>query len=164
MSFDELLEVNKKMESKLASAGSEKTILESKIAQLQFQVDQMNRLLYGSKRERFIKNEDENQMKLPFDVPEETQPEKQEETITYVRTKTKRVNHPGRMAFPSHLPVEETVIEPEEDTTGMKCIGKEVTDQLELVPAKLFIKRFIRPKYINPEDEETLTQNGAGND
>jgi transposase len=161
MSFDELLEVNKKMESKLASAESEKTTLESKIAQLQFQVDQMNRLLYGSKRERFIKNEDENQMKLPFDVPEETQPEKQEETITYVRKKTKRVNHPGRMPLPSHLPVEETVIEPEEDTIGMKCIGREVTDQLELVPAKLFIKRFIRPKYIKPEDEEILTQKGV---
>ena len=56
-------------------------------------------------------------------LPEETQPEKQEETITYVRKKTKRVNHPGRMALPSHLPVKEIVIEPEEDTTGMKCIG-----------------------------------------
>ena len=182
MSYEQLLEISKRLESKLASAESnnsrlesdnlklesdnlklesDKSILESKVSQLQFQIDQMNRLLYGSKRERFVKNEDENQMKLPFDVAEETQPEKQEETITYVRKKAKRVNHPGRMTLPSHLPVKETVIEPEEDTTGMKCIGREVTDQLELVPAKLFIKRFIRPKYIKPEDEETLTQKGV---
>ena len=161
MSYEQLLEVNKKMESKLASAESEKNTLELKIAQLQFQIDQMNRLLYGSKRERFIKNMDENQMTLPFEVEEEAEPEKQQETITYVRTKAKRVNHPGRMALPDHLPVKEIVIEPQEDTTGMKCIGKEVTDQLELIPAKLFIKRYIRPKYIKPEDEETLTHKGV---
>ena len=100
-------------------------------------------------------------MILPFDVPEDTAPEKQEETITYVRKKSKRTNHPGRMALPAHLPVKEIVIEPEEDTTEMKCIGKEVTDQLELVPAKLFIKRYIRPKYIKPENAETLEHKGV---
>jgi transposase len=161
MSFDELLEVNKKLESEKAELQKTSQKMEARLNEMQFQIDQMKRLLHGSKRERFIKNEDENQMKLPFDAPEETQPEKQEETITYVRKKAKRVNHPGRMDLPSHPPVEETVIEPEEDTTGMKCIGREVTDQLELIPAKLFIKRFIRPKYIKPEDEETLTQKGV---
>ena len=127
MGYEQLLEANRRLESDNSKLESDKSILESKVSQLQFQIDQINRLLYGSKRERFIKNGDENQMTLPFDVPEETQPEKQQETITYVRTKTKRVNHPGRMALPSHLPVEETVIEPEEDTTGMKCIGREIT-------------------------------------
>lgn len=161
MSYEELLEASKKLESGLSNAESEKSLLESKIAQLQFRIDQMNRLLYGSKRERFIKDADEHQMTLPFDVVEETAPEKQEETITYVRKKSKRINHPGRMALPGHLPVKEIVLEPEEDTTGMKCIGKEVTDQLELVPARLFIKRYIRPKYIKPENEDTLTQTGV---
>jgi len=154
ISYEQLLEVNKQLESKLSDT-------ESRLAEMEFQLDQLKRLYYGSKRERFIKNADENQMTLPFDVEEEPQPEKQQETITYVRTKTKRVNHPGRMALPDHLPVKEIVIEPEEDTTGMKCIGKEVTDQLELIPAKLFIKRFIRPKYMKPEDEKTLTQKGV---
>jgi len=168
MGRDQLLQLSKKLESEKEKLESEKEELESqkldleeKLNQMQFQIDQMNRLLYGSKRERFIKDKDENQLELPFDVKPEEEPEKQEETITYVRKKAKRVNHPGRMALPSHLPVEEVVIEPEEDTTGMKCIGKEVTEQLELVPAKLFIKRYIRPKYISPEDEGTLTQKGT---
>ena len=128
---------------------------------LRFQVEQFKRLLFGVKRERFIPNKDENQMQLPFDVPEEKAPEKEQEVITYTREKKKRENHPGRMTLPSHLPVEETIIEPEEDTTGMKCIGKEVTDQLELIPAKLFIKRYIRPKYINAEDDEKLIHKGV---
>lgn len=134
--------------------------LEAKVDQLQFQVDQMRRLLFGAKRERFIATKDENQMQLPFDVPEEKAPEKQQEVITYTREKTKRVNHPGRLPLPGHLPVEEIIIKPKEDTTGMKCIGKEVTDQLELIPAKLFIKRYIRPKYIKSEDKESLTHKG----
>ena len=75
MSFEQLLEASKKMESEKAALESKnseleslKTELESKLSDLQFRVDQLNRLLFGAKRERFIKNEDENQMKLPFDV------------------------------------------------------------------------------------------------
>jgi len=153
MTFDELLQENKKLEDQVNH-------MESQISQMQFQIDQMNRLLFGSKRERFVRNADENQMTLPFEVEQEPEPEKQQEVIAYVRSKTKRENHPGRLALPSHLPVEEIVIEPKEDTTGLKCIGKEITDQLELVPAKLYIKRFIRPKYIKPTDETALNHEG----
>jgi transposase len=147
MTFEELLEINKKQESL--------------INEMQFQIDQFKRLLFGAKRERFVQDHDENQMTLPFEVEQEEAPEKEQEVITYVREKTKRKNHPGRLALPAHLPVEEIVIEPEEDTSEMECIGKEVTDQLELVPAKLFIKRYIRPKYIKPTDESALNHEGV---
>jgi transposase len=50
---------------------------------------------------------------------------------------------------------------PQEETSNMKCIGKEVTDQLELVPAKLFIKRFIRPKYLVVTDESQGEHKGV---
>ncbi len=50
MSYEQLLEEYKKQE-----------IL---IAELQFQIDQLNRLLFGAKRERFISNKDENQLSL----------------------------------------------------------------------------------------------------
>ena len=135
--------------------------LQAQINQMQFQIDQMNRLLYGAKRERFISNTDENQLTLPFEVEQEESPEKELEVVTYVREKKKRKEHPGRVALPDHLPVEEIVLEPEEDTSNMKCIGKEVTDQLELVPAKLFIKRFIRPKYIAVTDESQEKHKGV---
>jgi transposase len=58
------------------------------------------------------------------------------------------------------LPVKEIVIELNEDTTGMKRIGEEVTYQLELISAKRLIKRYIRPKYIKAEDEGSLTHQG----
>ena len=135
--------------------------LQSNIDHLQFRIDQLNRLLFGAKRERFISNEQHGQMSLPFDVPEtETEPVKTEQ-ISYTREKKQRKNHPGRKPLPDHLPVEEIILEPKEDTSGMKCIGKEVTDQLELIPAKLFIKRYIRPKYIKAEDDEALNHKGV---
>ena len=129
---------------------------------MQFQLDQLRRLLYGSKREKFISNVTHGQMALPFDIPEiEQKQEEETEDINYTRRKKNRDNHPGRLPLPDHLPVEEITLEPEENTEGMKCIGKEVTDQLELIPAKLFIKRFIRPKYVKTEDEDQQTFKGV---
>ena len=175
MTYEQLLEGYKMqgalIEEKDAVLKEKKTVIkeneavidkmQAQISQMQFQIDQMNRLLYGAKRERFIQNNDKNQLALPFEVPQEEAPEKEKEVITYVREKNKRKEHPGRLALPSHLPIEEIVLEPEEDTSNMKCIGKEVTDQLELIPAKLFIKRFIRPKYIVATDETQIEHKGV---
>ena len=136
--------------------------LQDENAHIKFQLDQLLRLTYGSKRERFIPNkDDEKQLALPFEVEPETEPEKEQEVATYVRKKSKRKNHPGRLELPKHLPVEEITLEPEEDTSGLKCIGKEVTDQLEMVPAKLYIKRYIRPRYIKPVDDQELQHQGV---
>jgi transposase len=151
---EELLQTAKELEVKNRHLKSENQYL-------QFRLDQLNRLIFGAKRERFVSNETHGQISLPFEVEEKPAEEQEKETITYTREKKARKNHPGRIPLPSHLPVEEIVLEPDEDTTDMKCIGKEVTDQLELVPAKLFIKRYIRPKYIKSEDEKTLTHSGV---
>jgi len=133
---EELLQTAKELEVKNRHLKSENQYL-------QFRLDQLNRLIFGAKRERFVSNETHGQISLPFEVEEKPAEEQEKETITYTREKKARKNHPGRIPLPSHLPVEEIVLEPDEDTTDMKCIGKEVTDQLELVPAKLFIKRYI---------------------
>ena len=130
---EELLQAAKELEVKNRH-------LKSDNQYLQFRIDQLNRLIYGAKRERFVSNETHGQISLPFEVEEKPIKEQEKETITYTREKKGRKNHPGRIPLPDHLPVEEIVLEPEEATTGMKCIGREVTDQLELVPAKLYQK------------------------
>jgi transposase len=68
MTFEELLEINKKQESL--------------INEMQFQIDQFKRLLFGAKRERFVQDHEENQMTLPFEVEQEEAPEKEQEVIT----------------------------------------------------------------------------------
>ena len=122
-----------------------------------FQNDQMRRMIFGSKRERFVSVIDINQLRIEFEpksgeISEEVKAERELIRVAYERRKIKK-EHPGRMALPSHLPVVEIVIEPSEDTTGMVCIGREVTEELDYTPAKLHINRIIRPKYITREDE-----------
>ena len=120
---------------------------------LKDQIEKLNRMKFGQQRERFI---DPNQASLPFELPVEEQRQIEEqatEKITYERKKASGTNHPGRQPLPDHLPVEEIEIYPEEDTTDMVCIGKEVTEELEYKPASYFIRRYIRYKYA-PKNKE----------
>jgi transposase len=127
---------------------------------LQFQYDQLKRLMFGAKRERFISNIVVDQMTLPFDVPEQPITEQPTETIEYTRKKTSsRENHHGRLELPSHLPVEEIHLEPEQDTTGLKCIGQEVTSELDYTPARLFVRKYIRNTYALPGGQGIVIAN-----
>jgi len=128
----------------------------SELELLKYQLADLKRQLFGIKRERFISNQSVNQLSLPFNTPE-TKEETQiiEEKIEYTRKKKKRAEHPGRAAFPSHLPIEETIIEPQENTEGLKCIGNEITEKLEYTPSKFYIKRIIRPKYVKDNTDKT---------
>ncbi len=118
---------------------------------LKAQIAMYKRMQFGQKRERF--EGDPNQAMLPFEVPVQAvllQLEELKEKIEYVR---KRPNHPGRAKLPSRLPVEEIEIHPQGDLTGMVCIGKEITQELECEPARFFIKRYIRFKYTGKNGE-----------
>ncbi len=124
---------------------------------VKFQNEQLRRMIFGSKRERFVATVDFYQLSLEFEpkaveIEEAVKKERELIRVAYERKKTKKKS-PGRLALPSHLPVKETVIEPFEDTDNMICIGKEVTEELDYTPAKLHINRIIRPKYITKEDE-----------
>lgn len=124
---------------------------DEKISYLEAQLAMYKRMQFGQKRERF--EGDPNQALLPFeaDVAEvEKQQEEVKEKIEYIR---KRPNHKGRAKLPEHLPVEEVEIHPEGDLSGMICIGKEITEELECEPARFFIKRYIRYKYAGKTGE-----------
>jgi transposase len=127
---------------------------EDEVAFLKAQVEQFKRMLFGQKRERFQANA--AQMSLPFQ-PDAAQLEAHiqqlEEKIEYVRRKRAAKPHPGRVPLPDHLPVEEVKIYPEGDLSHMVCIGSEVTDELECQPARLFIRRYIRYKYVTKDKE-----------
>ena len=126
-------------------------------------IAQYRRLLFGQKRERFTSPAHE-QPSLPFAGDEDSQAGREEahsEQISYTRKKTPRPNHHGRVKLPDHLPVTEIKIYPEGDLTGMVCIGSEVTEELEEVPAKLYIKRYIRYKYAPASQPATGNADGG---
>lgn len=133
-----------------------------KFSSMKFELSQLKRLVYGSKRERFVSGGEDGQMSLPFEVERSTNDNEAEpatEDIAFTRRKTNRRNHHGRLPLPDHLPVEEIIIEPEEDITGLRLIGYEVTDELEYEAAILKILRYKRPKYAKENNEGVITGN-----
>ncbi len=140
-------------------AKQESTVIKltSRVDALTFQNEQLARMLYGAKRERFIPAIDGLQLNLELEpkaaeIDEAVEQERETLRVEYERRKPRKKSQ-GRMALPEHLPVVETIIEPLEDTTGMICIGQDITDELGVIPAKFYIHRIIRPKYITREDE-----------
>jgi transposase len=134
------------LQKKLASKEQTERWLNQKIAQLQ-------RMIFGQRRERFTGDPDQG--RLPFEASADEHSKQQtrhEEEITYVRSKPSKSNHNGRLPLPDHLPVEEIEIYPEGDLSQMVCIGTQVTEELELEPARFYIKRYIRYKYA-PADQ-----------
>jgi transposase len=126
---------------------------------LRFQLEQLKRMLFGSRRERF--ETPANQVKIEFEeyasIDEKQEETPVKETITYQRNKS--TNHTGRNSIPEHLPVIEHVIEPTEDTSTMKRIGEERTEILEFTPEKFFKLVLVRPKYARVDAIEKEIEN-----
>jgi transposase len=120
---------------------------------LKAEIANLKKLIFGQKRERFFPVQDDQQLVFSG-FNQKNQPEVKTEQISYTRHKVVKNPTPhGRQPLPSHLPRKEIVIEPEEDTSGMKKIGEDITEELEYKPGSLYVNRYIRPKYARPNDE-----------
>ncbi len=120
---------------------------DEKIAHLAFQLDQLKRLIYGAKSERFVPA-DPQQATL-FGV--ETTSAPTTEQLSYTRTKAQEKQQPVRLAIAAHLPRVEEVIEPADLPQGAKRIGEEITETLEYTPATIEVHKLVRPKYVHEE-------------
>ena len=131
-------------------------------AKLQHQLEQLLRQRYGRKSERI----DPAQLLLFAQEilaqaePEPTPPPEPEPTPTAPQPKK---NGHGRKPLPASLPRKPVVhdVPPEQlpcpDCGTMRqCIGEEVREQLEYVPASLVVLQHIRPKYACPDCEANV--------
>jgi transposase len=127
----------------------------TEVGLLKYQLAELQRMIYGSKRERFIAP-DPLQMKL-FELEDAEMPEKETEEITYTRAKTtgKECKQPLRAELPAHLARVEQTIEPENVPAGAKKIGEAVTEVLEYQPSNIYVLRIVRPKYVVEASDET---------
>jgi transposase len=127
---------------------------EAELLYLKQELAQLKRMIFGSKSERFIGN-DPNQLSLGLDKEQIEAPEIVTEDISYTRKRPKAEtkNSPIRLPLPSHLHREEILIEPQEDISGAKRIGEVVTEILEYTPGKFYVEKYIRPKYVTPQEK-----------
>lgn len=123
---------------------------------LRHELDQLKRLVFGSRHERFIPTTPPEQLSLGINVEQKPTPVAATERIEYTRKKkqaTTETIKTGRMKLPAELPREQVLIEPSEDVTGLKKIGEEITEELERIPGKLFVRQYVRPKYAKSNGE-----------
>ncbi len=139
---------------------------EVKIASLAFELDKLKKMIFGSKHERFAATNDNHlSPQLTLDLNAETIATckiTDATKVSYIRTKTevtenKPKAHPGRMKLPEHLRREIILLQPDADVTGLKKIGDEVSEVLDYIAAELYVKQYIRAKYVQPLSEVTST-------
>ena len=128
------------------------------IIQLKQQLAQLQKMIFGSRHERFIPS-DTNPSQLSLDIPVQavapgtiTSTKQVSYTRHTVAIESKPLVHPGRMKLPESLRREEILIEPAIDITDCKKIGEEITEVLEYEPGQLYVKQYKRPKYAKPDN------------
>ncbi len=122
------------------------------------QYSQLQRMVYGQRRERVILEPSSFPNLFDQNNLVQASPELQKEKITYERTKPKKSNHKGRQLLSqcTHLPVEREVLPMQQDVSGMTYIGESVQEKLAFKPGKLYIKHYVRSKYLDPTDGKII--------
>ncbi len=110
----------------------------------------LQQMHFGSKSEK-ITEEDRLQMRL-FDEAE-NESEEQEPVVQEIITYTRKKKRGGRKPFADSIPREEIIIDINEAEKHCACghdlvkIGEEVSEQLDVIPARVRVIRTIRPQY-----------------
>jgi len=142
-----------------------KTLFEQQqlvIFQLRHELDQLKKMIFGTKQERFIPGGAPDPAQLTMGLSAEQIAATsliKAKKIEYTRTPTAAPNpataHQGRMKLPEHLERKEILIDVE-GKQGCREIGREITEELEYQPGKLYVNQFIRPKYVSADNMTIL--------
>jgi transposase len=136
------------------------------IVSLKHEIANLKRIIFGSKSESFIPQNTPS-TQLTLDIQSEAvatcsviKAQKIEYTRNQIEIKKNPAcrtgRHPGRTQLPEHLERREVIVEPLEKTEDCKKIGEEVTEELEYEPGKLFVNRYVRPKYVMADNSKII--------
>jgi transposase len=131
----------------IVSLADKQAANESKILDLEEYVRQLKSVIFGRKSEKIPPNEG-NQLVL-FDEAEVIVHEEREDVVVDSHNRRK----PGRKALPPELPRVEVIhdlLESEkvcECGASLSCIGEEVCEKLDIIPARIQVIRHIRYQY-----------------
>jgi transposase len=119
---------------------------------LRQKIDLLIRRVFGSSSERL----DRAQLELLLQLPESLANEEPVESSTSkITSRSSRKEHTPRL--PENLPVIEEVIDPEPvkaQPQSWRCIGQEVSEQLDFEPARFLRRRTVRRKYVHRVDPD----------
>jgi len=132
------------------------------IVQLRYELDQLKKMIFGARQERFMPDQSIDPAQLSMGLSAEPVAATsliKTQKIEYRRTTSilshPVTTHPGRMKLPDHLERKEILVDVE-GTAGCRRIGEEVTEELEYQPGKLYVNRYVRPKYVSADNQTIL--------
>jgi transposase len=132
------------------------------ITQLRHELDQLKKMIFGSRQERFIPglSADPTQLSMGLPVDQVMAPSLlKAQKIEYTRVESvpaKPVTtHQGRMKLPDHLERKEILVDVA-GKEGCREIGRDITEELEYEPGRLYVNRYIRPKYASADNQTIL--------
>jgi transposase len=139
--LSELRELIVALEAKLELSRQENSLLRQKINALVKRV-------FGSSSERL----DRNQLELLQQLPATVEMNTSASSVEPPQPRERRAKKERVPRLPENLPVIEEVIEPEPvkvQPEQWRCIGQEVSEQLDYEPARFLRRRTIRKKYVH---------------
>jgi transposase len=155
VSKKQLLEMLRQRDQRIEELQNENALLRQK-------VDLLIRKVFGASSEKL----DPSQLDL-FLLQAETTPGKSDASSALEEADPQRSRHrPSQKEkhLPENLPVIEEVLDPEEVKEApeqWRCIGSEVSEQLDYEPARFLRRRLVRRKYVsrqNPLDAPVIAK------
>ncbi len=131
------------------------------VMQLRHELDHLKKMIFGAKQERFMPGSpDPAQLKMGLSADQVAATSLiKAKKIEYTRADailTNPINtHQGRMKLPDHLERKEILVDVEAKE-GCREIGQEITEELEYEPGRLYVNRYIRPKYVSADNTTIL--------
>jgi transposase len=137
---EELLVENTALKREVSELKTDLKLAELKIRDL-------NKRLYGKKTERHVPVED-GQESLGIEEPVVVvEQQEKEDPVKTVSRPARRARHP----LPENVERVESRVEPEKKSCPecgreLRVIGEEVSEELDLIPARFIVRRIVRPK------------------
>ena len=143
------------LQAEAAAVQAENARLQTALAEARALIATLQRQLFGTKADRLSPEQEAQVRLLQQDVVDQVQqPRPTSDDVLTEDRPIDRTRPPrrARQPLPDHLDTETVVLEPDDPTCPgcgqpTRRIGEEVTEEIDLVPAKLIRRRIVRPKY-----------------
>lgn len=148
--------------------------LQEMVIALQHQVLQLQRMVFGRRSERLLPDDSAQGLLFgriaPQEQPEEPEAEASPSDDSSAEEdepapRRRQTRHHGRRPLPAHLMrCVHDIHPPESDQTCPSChhakmpFGTDVTEELEMIPAKFFVNQYVRHKYACPHCQGSVSQ------
>jgi transposase len=152
-SREALIERVRELEAQRLALETQLQETQEKLAEAQAFIAELQRRLFGPKAEKLSSEQEQQLEQLACDLQEEARkPPSVIRQVLEEEQRARRKPRPRRHPLPVAMETETVILEPESTIcphcgTPGQCIGEEVSEEFDLIPARLIRRRTVRRKY-----------------